>query len=271
MIDYLTKIKETLRALPQGEAILAACEPVLSAEQFAYYPAAVFKHHAYYGGLVQHTYEVLQYALDFVRSIPSADHRVVAVAAVWHDFGKLYDYNVGFVDHDEMHLSDITYTSEAGMCGHLFHSAREFMEFSAGVRGSSSIPTDKKMLQAITHAIIAHHGRKEWGSPREPQTIEAIAVHSADVMSVMVNTGLNTSSRKETIIRPSSAYGISDIAVGDIVTASGRYAGVVQDEVSYRLLRLDKNNIPVCAPMGTTKVREVKIPLKSILYVQPGA
>jgi 3'-5' exoribonuclease len=40
---------------------------------------------------------------------------------------------------------------------------------------------DAPCVERLTHAILAHHGRKEWGAPVEPQTVEAWLVHLADL------------------------------------------------------------------------------------------
>ena len=67
------------------------------------------------------------------------------------------------------------------MIGHVTGSAMTFRNYA------SAFNVSRSYFDSITHAILAHHGRKEWGSPVEPVTPEAVCVHEADMVSSRIN------------------------------------------------------------------------------------
>ena len=120
---------------------------------------SIERHHDFPGGLAVHTAQVLVGAAWLLVDIPEAKLDDVIVAVLWHDFGKIKTH------------SDKKYNDELG---HISISAMEFYRHSLGI----DIDND-----FIVHLILSHHGRKEWGSPVEPQCPEAWAIHAADMLS----------------------------------------------------------------------------------------
>jgi len=136
------------------------------------------KHHDFIDGLLVHTLEVLFVADGLARSAGGGmvNRTVVAAAAVFHDLAKVHDYTIGAFD--EKRKTFTQYTEHHKLVGHLPASYRLFMERSAGM--------DEEWRMDVSHAILAHHGRKDWGSPLEPVTREAWIVHLADMFSCKV-------------------------------------------------------------------------------------
>jgi len=129
-------------------------------------------HHNYRGGLMVHTYEVAHYALDMAKAFwEDVDRDVLLTAAIWHDYTKIHEYEVGDKTYD------IRKTSYKKIIGHVAGSYGEFVKFVAGK------DLDPDIQRRIEHALLAHHGRQEWGSPVEPQTLESHLLHSADMIS----------------------------------------------------------------------------------------
>lgn len=128
-------------------------------------------HHNYPGGLVTHTKEVLEIALDMAASL-NADVNVIIAAAIYHDYMKVEDYN-----------TDGTNRPYRKLIRHVSGSYAEFYE-KAGRVG-----LDDDLENQIGHCILAHHGRQEWGSPVEPQTVEAQILHFADMLSMAYGKG----------------------------------------------------------------------------------
>ncbi len=249
------------------------CAPMLETDdhQLAYWPAAVSKHHGYYGGLMKHTYEVLRFALDMVANIPKADKTIIAVAAVWHDYGKLWDYNVGYVDSVRKEIGDVSYTDTAGKVGHLSISYMCFSRFYGDnivgkvLRFSDGRLSTGSWVKEVQHTILAHHGRKEWGSPREPQTIEALAVHQADMLSVMVDTGDNPQLRNGSDKKPKpELYKAEDLSPGDVVTFR-KLNDKSAEKRHGTFIRLDVNNCPIVRVSGVL----TKVPLRTIQSIIP--
>jgi 3'-5' exoribonuclease len=180
--------------------ILSMCQPVFTDQRFWDWPASVqgkdgkTKHHGGRGGLARHTNEVLRYSLAAASAFADddedkTDRLVIAVAAIWHDMGKLDEYTVRLLGRQDWVES--SRTEEAFLLSHIVRGISQWATFAAGL----GIRDDQKFVDRVTHVIAAHHGRKEWGSPVVPQTIEALLVHQADMLSVMTDGGGNPNLR----------------------------------------------------------------------------
>lgn len=128
-------------------------------------PAARANHHAYPGGLLQHTYEILALFVSVYSTLPfNVNPFIVAMACLFHDFGKLSEYT-----------STTEYTQTFFLKGHPVLSAEVCGQVMKGMNPS--------LIEHTQHAILAHHGRLEWGSPVVPATPEAFLVHHLDMLS----------------------------------------------------------------------------------------
>lgn len=136
-------------------------------------------HHYGEGGLIKHTYEVCHIAMqmyDFYYALhPKLNFKVLFIAALYHDYGKVWDYD----------FNDSTNKYEANLhrrkIHHIQRSAIEW-ERIAQYRNLSEIFTEE-----VTHCILSHHGQREWGSPVAPLTREAWILHLSDSMSARVD------------------------------------------------------------------------------------
>jgi 3'-5' exoribonuclease len=146
-------------------------EPVLKSALFAAGYGSHDKHHAYAGGLLIHTGEVVDYCMSLANDL-QLDKKVLLTAAIWHDYAKIYDY-----DHDG------NKTEYRSKIRHVAGSYAAWMEHA------NKEKIDGKFFDAVGHCILAHHGRHEWGSPVEPQTEEALILHQADMWSASWGPG----------------------------------------------------------------------------------
>lgn len=139
-------------------------------------PAASKHHHNYEYGLLLHVAEVYQYMLHldaatlqsqfrFASVSRSADNGTFLLLALFHDIAKTREYQIV--------NGEVVVTPYYSHIGHVVGSVQMLQEFM----GSIPVP------QEIVHALLAHHGRKEWGSPVTPQTQLAWTLHLADMMS----------------------------------------------------------------------------------------
>ena len=140
-------------------------------------------HHTGEGGLLIHTAQVLQIALGMGRACGVGCFKVpeTVIAAVWHDYGKVQDYISVDDPEDDPYFSrdsdgKYTKTRHYSLCRHLVRSV-----IAINAEERSSLTGIDWLL--VEHIMLSHHGRHEWGSPVEPQTPEAWAVHAADMMS----------------------------------------------------------------------------------------
>ncbi len=163
----------------------ACCVTILENSRFLKWPASLGFHHAYEGGLIAHTVEVADYALG--SAIPGTDTNVLIAAALWHDFEKIREYEltelgVNYVGSGVMiDTPDVkalwNHTDYGKRIHHIQGSAIAF------TLAATEFGVRYEVIEDVVHCILAHHGRREWGSPVEPQTVEALLLHQADLIS----------------------------------------------------------------------------------------
>ncbi len=141
-------------------------------EIFLAAPAAKLFHHAYLGGLVEHTVAVAEMC-DFVaQQYARVDRDLLLTAALLHDIGKTQELSFD---------TSIDYTDAGRFLGHVIQGVT-FVSERAG--RLPSFPQAK--LQQLLHCIVSHHGELEWGSPKRPKTIEALVLHHVDNLDAKV-------------------------------------------------------------------------------------
>lgn len=142
-------------------------------------PAAKSVHHAYAGGLLEHTLSVCR-VLDFLARHYQAyygkavSRDLLLLGGLFHDIGKIYE--LSFERATE-------YTKVGQLVGHHVIGCELVDRLAAGIPG---FPEDLR-LQA-KHMILAHHGKLEFGSPKLPHTLEAWLVHFIDDLDSKVNS-----------------------------------------------------------------------------------
>lgn len=141
-------------------------------------PAAVANHHAYIGGLLEHTLSVLELATRiFGRTDEKESHypqisRDLVLAGIFlHDIGKTAEltYDTNF-----------TYTTAGQLIGHLAQAAIWIDRKAAEVEEETGKPFPRDLQDVLTHIVLSHHGQYEYGSPKLPACHEAIVVHYLD-------------------------------------------------------------------------------------------
>lgn len=134
-------------------------------EAFRVHPAARSIHHAYRGGLLHHTVCMLEVGVDAVERYEELDRDLVFLGLFLHDVGKLRE--LGALPRNE-------YTFPGELVGHVTMGAAMVRELAADLE----IPELER--NQLEHVLLAHQGRREWGSPVEPRTAEAIVVSQID-------------------------------------------------------------------------------------------
>ncbi len=137
-------------------------------------PAAKSIHHAFEGGLCEHTLSVLQLGWRVCDHYPQLDRDLVTAGCVLHDIGKAREISPepGF-----------EYTDEGRLVGHLVVTCQMIRE------KASRIPDFPRELEwRLTHMVAAHHGRHEYGSPKEPATLEAMVVYALDELDTRMSS-----------------------------------------------------------------------------------
>ena len=135
-------------------------------------PAATSVHHAFPGGLLNHTYQMLNMLSGLYPTLPypiKIERCILAI--LFHDYGKVYEYNREGETQESMYLLGHIYLS-----AHLLHNVLK----DKGI--------DKHETDRIVHGVLAHHGQLEYGSPVMPATQEAVIVTLLDNLSAKTDT-----------------------------------------------------------------------------------
>jgi 3'-5' exoribonuclease len=147
--------------------------------KFTASPAGIKNHHAYQGGLLEHVVAILNVADRIVDLYPEIDRDLLLTGIFLHDIGKVDE-----LSYDRA----FAYTDEGQLVGHLVMGVemlREKVERTAELTGESFPP---QLLLRLKHMIVSHHGSYEFGSPKLPMTLEAIALHYLDNLDAKIHT-----------------------------------------------------------------------------------
>jgi 3'-5' exoribonuclease len=136
------------------------------AEIWRLHPAARQNHHAYLGGLLEHTLFVTRLALQAAALYPDINRQLVVAGAILHDLGKLKELS-------QPHAPE--YTIPGQLLGHIVLGWEMIRQEAARI----NFP-DQNLLLQLEHIIITHHGHRDFGSPVLPKTREAMVVYYAD-------------------------------------------------------------------------------------------
>ena len=136
--------------------------------------AAKSVHHGFVGGLLEHTLSVTKMCDYFTKAYPVLNRDLLLTAAICHDIGKTRELSL-FPTND--------YTDEGQFLGHIVMGTE-----MVGVK-IAQIPDFPPLLkQELQHCILAHHGELEYGSPKKPALVEAVALNLADNTDAKLET-----------------------------------------------------------------------------------
>lgn len=143
-------------------------------DAFEEHAAAKSIHHAYRGGLLEHTVTMAELTLDVTARYPDVDRDLLLVGVLFHDLGKL-------VELEPMPSSD--YTLRGHLVGHVVLGRDMLLACCAAVDGG--VPEDLQLH--LEHLVLSHQGRRAYGSPVEPNTPEAFVLHAIDDLDSKLN------------------------------------------------------------------------------------
>lgn len=143
-------------------------------DDFYQYPAAKRHHHALAGGLSFHTISMVRIAKALLKIYPDLNASLLIGGIILHDIGKTIELS-GPLSTD--------YTLKGKMMGHIVIMS-ELIEKACAEIGVNS---DNESIILLKHVVLAHHGKLEYGSPVQPQIMEAELVHQIDMMDANIN------------------------------------------------------------------------------------
>lgn len=168
MWDQLMALcKKELTYGPWAKLVRLAFKDTEVQALFCNIPAAKAVHHAYVGGLLEHTLSVARLAMRMADHYPHLDRQVLLVAALFHDMGKIWEFTGGMAND---------YTDDGRLLGHM----ELVLEYLGPLLEKAGL--EKELARHFKHLILSHHGQPEFGAARVPQTPEAFALHYVDNM-----------------------------------------------------------------------------------------
>jgi 3'-5' exoribonuclease len=172
MFERIVALSESLDAWYLKALFNAFWEDESFTSQFKRAPAAKKMHHAYIGGLLEHTLSMAVLADKIAEHYNGIDRDLLVSGAILHDIGKTreFDYDIG-----------IDYSDEGRMVNHIVIGLQMIEEKMGTI---ASFPGEPALL--LKHMVVSHHGSKELGSPEPPKTIEAVMLNCIDEMDSRV-------------------------------------------------------------------------------------
>ena len=144
------------------------------AKAFQFHSAAKSVHHGFVGGLLEHTLSVTKMCDYFAAAYPMLNRDLLLTAAIFHDIGKTKELSV-FPEND--------YTDDGQLLGHIIIGTEMVSERMRTIEGFPP-----KLATELKHCILAHHGELEYGSPKKPALLEAMALNFADNADAKMET-----------------------------------------------------------------------------------
>ncbi|MDX1964002.1 MAG: HD domain-containing protein [Pirellulales bacterium] len=174
-VDKLARrLAELLRGLKDpGLRALAECflgdEAFMAS--FSRCPAGVKNHHAYQGGLLEHVVNLMEVANRIYDRYPQLNHELLLFGCFLHDMGKIEElsFEKGFA-----------YTDAGQLLGHVVQGISLLDEKIRQAEELLGEPISGETILRLKHMILSHHGEYQYGSPKLPMTLEAVALHYLD-------------------------------------------------------------------------------------------
>ena len=135
-------------------------------DKFKKHSAAKSIHHGFIGGLLEHTLSVAKICVFIGDSYKAVNRDLLVSAAIFHDIGKIYELS-SFPQND--------YTDEGQLLGHIVMGTMMISDRIKTIEGFPEV-----LGNELKHCILSHHGELEFGSPKKPSIIEAVALAHAD-------------------------------------------------------------------------------------------
>ncbi|MFD3269255.1 3'-5' exoribonuclease YhaM family protein [Paenibacillus dendritiformis] len=189
-IDLIHAIKQAIASISDTEirALVSFCVAKVE-EKLMHYPAAKTHHHAYFAGLAYHMVRMLEIGDFLCRQRPFLNPDLLRAGIILHDIAKPEEMvaQLGIVSE---------YSVQGKLVGHISMASNWITEAALRL----DIDLDSPKVLGLQHLVLSHHNLGEWGSPVQPQTPEAVALHHIDALDAklqMVEDALDTTPETE--------------------------------------------------------------------------
>ena len=172
MLSRLVQISRTVQNKHLSQLLSAFFEDKAFVDSFKTAPAAKKMHHAYLGGLLEHTLSIallIQAIADHYKGI---DKDLLLTGGILHDIGKVHEFS---------YQTHIDYTDAGRLLNHIVIGVEMLDKKIATI---NDFPEDIAIV--LKHMIVSHHGTRDFGSPEPPKTLEAIMLYYLDELDAKV-------------------------------------------------------------------------------------
>ncbi|HZZ70848.1 MAG TPA: HD domain-containing protein [Pirellulales bacterium] len=147
--------------------------------QFTKAPAGIKNHHAYPGGLLEHVVNLMEVVRLIAPRYPAVDTDLLLVGVLVHDMGKIAELSFE---------KSFAYTDEGQLIGHVVQGVGLLDQKLRQTEALSGEEFPAELALRLKHMIVSHHGQYEYGSPKLPMTLEAVALHLLDNLDAKLHS-----------------------------------------------------------------------------------
>ena len=180
--NMLARVAELLRSMADPH-LQTVAECFLIDETFMQglrsAPAGIKNHHAYRGGLLEHVLSLMEVVTLIAPRYEDLNADKLLMGAFLHDIGKIRELT---------YEPDLGYSTQGQLLGHLVQGVTMLDEMIASAEKQSGEDFPKDLANQLRHMIVSHHGTLEFGSPKVPMTLEAIALHHLDNLDAKLHS-----------------------------------------------------------------------------------
>ncbi len=200
-IDEMYEEVRTLLQTLEHPAAKAMAEAYINdtalMDSFRVAPAAMQIHHAWIGGLLEHTLQLMNTANEILPMYPRLNRDIVLIGLFIHDLGKVEElrWDKGF-----------QYTREGNLIGHIARGAMWLEEKAKVAETSLGTPLPDGFVTVLQHIVLSHHGQLEHGAAKLPSTPEAMFVSQLDNLDAHVQTSLDAARPWEESVTGDEAF-----------------------------------------------------------------
>jgi len=248
------EICATIQSRPLAALVRAYLDDEELMNRFCRAPAAMNFHHAFIGGLLEHTLNAMEVADAVCKFYPRLNRDLVVAGIFLHDLAKTWE-----LSYD----SAFSYTDGGQLVGHIVKGAIWVEKKAEQAEKASGEKIPQSLIDVVQHIILSHHGEPEFGAARLPSTPEAIAVHVIENLDAKLMMALSLTRGEGALTESnwtdwqkafSGRLYRPDVAPADAAPPEALPAVVVQPVVAQPVVTQPADARPAPVPAGVMKV-----------------
>jgi len=254
MCERVFEICASVQSRPLAALVRAYLDDEELMNRFCRAPAAMNFHHAFIGGLLEHTLNAMEVADAVCKFYPRLNRDLVVAGIFLHDLAKTWE-----LSYD----SAFSYTDGGQLVGHIVKGAIWVEKKAEQAEQASGEKIPQSLIDVVQHIILSHHGEPEFGAARLPSTPEAIAVHVIENLDAKLMMALSLTRGEGALTESnwtdwqkafSGRLYRPDVAPADVAPPEASPAVVAQPVVTQPVVTQPADARPAPAPVAAMKV-----------------